>query len=153
MAIPGVEAELYDGMRGLPLMDPDDDGPDLHRAVADLRARIGAADAVLVSTPEYAGSLPGPFKNLLDWVVGGGEGDRKPMAWIHVAPTGRGQGALDHLAIVLRYLNADVVDDACRTIPIDRSQLGADGLVAAPEVRAALVAAVQALVGQVLPPA
>jgi NAD(P)H-dependent FMN reductase len=145
MAIPGVDAELYEGMRELPLMDPDDDGPDLHPAVADLRARIGAADAVLLCTPEYAGSLPGPFKNLLDWAVGGGEADGKPVAWVHVAQAGRGQGALEHLAVVLRYLNAAVVEDACRTIPIDRSQVGTDGLVSDPAVRDALAAAVRAL--------
>lgn len=42
-----------------------------------------AADAVLFCTPEYAGALPGSFKNLLDWTVGGGETYGKPAAWIN----------------------------------------------------------------------
>ena len=36
-----------------------------------MRAAIAAADAVVFCTPEYAGTLPGSFKNLLDWTVGG----------------------------------------------------------------------------------
>jgi hypothetical protein len=52
--------------------------------VARLREEITAADAVLFCTPEYAGTLPGSFKNLLDWTVGGGQLDNKPTAWIPV---------------------------------------------------------------------
>jgi chromate reductase len=36
-------------------------------AVQDLRDRIAAADAVLIATPEYNGSIPGVLKNALDW--------------------------------------------------------------------------------------
>jgi chromate reductase len=37
-------------------------------AVQDLRERIAAADAVLIATPEYNGSIPGVLKNALDWM-------------------------------------------------------------------------------------
>ena len=44
----------------------------LPAAVEDLRGQIaGRRDALLICTPEYAGALPGSFKNLLDWTVGG----------------------------------------------------------------------------------
>jgi chromate reductase len=36
--------------------------------VHELRQRIEAADAVLIATPEYNGSIPGQLKNALDWV-------------------------------------------------------------------------------------
>jgi chromate reductase, NAD(P)H dehydrogenase (quinone) len=36
-------------------------------------AAVAHADAVLVSTPEYAGGMPGALKNALDWLVGSGE--------------------------------------------------------------------------------
>src|ERR1700755_805249 len=45
----------------------------LPEAVARLRAAIHDADALLFCTPEYAGALPGAFKNLLDWTVGDAE--------------------------------------------------------------------------------
>jgi chromate reductase, NAD(P)H dehydrogenase (quinone) len=62
-----VELELYEGMAAVPPFSQDDEHapPD---AVLDLRARIAAADAVLISTPEYNGSIPGQLKNALDWV-------------------------------------------------------------------------------------
>lgn len=54
----GVDAEVYEALASLPHFNPDDDRAPLHPAVADLRARLGAADAVLFCTPEYAGALP-----------------------------------------------------------------------------------------------
>ena len=66
IVIPGVEAVLYEGVSGLPHFNPDDDSDPLPGPVADLRSRIRTADAVVLSTPEYAGALPGSFKNLLD---------------------------------------------------------------------------------------
>ena len=40
--------------------------------------------------PEYAGALPGGFKNLLDWTVGGGDLYRKPVAWVDVSSSATG---------------------------------------------------------------
>ncbi len=37
-------------------------------AVAELRATVAAADAVLFATPEYNSSIPGELKNALDWL-------------------------------------------------------------------------------------
>src|SRR5581483_2560142 len=105
----GVTAELYGGLAALPAFNPDDDHDPLPPAVGELRARIAAADAVLFCTPEYAGTLPGSLKNLLDWTVGGGEMYGKPVGWINVAAEGRGSGAAEHLAIVLGYVGTVAV--------------------------------------------
>lgn len=66
-ALAGIEAVLYEGLGTLPHFNPDDDpdGGQVHAAVADLRAQLAAADALLICTPEYAGALPGSLKNLL----------------------------------------------------------------------------------------
>ena len=37
-------------------------------AVLDLKERVRKADGVLICTPEYNYSVPGPLKNLLDWL-------------------------------------------------------------------------------------
>ncbi|MEA2421936.1 MAG: hypothetical protein QOF55_1035 [Thermoleophilaceae bacterium] len=63
----GVEFELYDGLRDIPPYDEDEDQSRLP-AVAHLKERIAAADAVLFATPEYNHSIPGHLKNALDWV-------------------------------------------------------------------------------------
>lgn len=57
-----VEAILYERLGDLPLFNPDLDRDPLPEPVAHLRANLGAAGAVLFSTPEYAGSLPEPSR-------------------------------------------------------------------------------------------
>jgi chromate reductase len=64
---PGVELEVYDGLRELPPYDEDADIQGSDPAVADLREAIATADGVLIATPEYNGSIPGGLKNALDW--------------------------------------------------------------------------------------
>ncbi|TDU86873.1 NAD(P)H-dependent FMN reductase [Kribbella voronezhensis] len=132
-----VETTLYGELSALPAFNPDDDREPLHPAVTRLREQVEAADAILFCTPEYAGALPGSFKNLLDWTVGGTGMDRKPVAWINVssvaAPTG-GADAHDSLRKVLGYLNASIVEEACARLPMTRQSVDADGLVSAPAV-------------------
>jgi NAD(P)H-dependent FMN reductase len=135
MAPDAVTVVLYDGLAGLPAFNPDHDGDRLPESVAGLRRQIAAADAVLFCTPEYAGSLPGSLKNLLDWTVGGGEMYRKPAAWLNVAAEGRGTGARDALATVLGYVGATIVETACRHIPVDRAAIGPEGTVHDPRFR------------------
>jgi chromate reductase len=136
----GVDAELYDGLGTLPWFNPDDDpeGGPVHPAVADLRARLAACDAVLFCTPEYAGALPGSFKNLLDWTVGGGETYGKPVGWINVSgpasPTGAA-GAHESLRAVLTYTGTHIVEAACLRLPVARGGVGSDGLIADEGVR------------------
>jgi hypothetical protein len=90
----GIETVAYDGMACLPHFNPDDDreGEPIAEAVAEMRAAVHSADALLICTPEYAGALPGSFKNLLEWTVGDGSTYEKRVAWINVsgsaAPTG-----------------------------------------------------------------
>jgi chromate reductase len=62
-----VELELWDGLKAVPPYDEDDDTEEAPAGVADLRAALAGADAVLFSTPEYNGSVPGQLKNALDW--------------------------------------------------------------------------------------
>ncbi len=51
----------------LPHYDQDLDGDDVPEAVTTFRAEVAAADAMLVVTPEFNGSLPGVLKNAIDW--------------------------------------------------------------------------------------
>jgi chromate reductase len=139
-----LDAVLYANLAGLPHFNPDEDpeGGPVDGAVADLRAQIAAADSLLFSTPEYAGALPGAFKNLLDWTVGGGETYGKPVAWINVSgvasPTGAAD-AHDSLRRILGYTGARIVEPACIRVPLSRDAIGADGLIAEPSIRIQLI--------------
>ncbi|HEX3793404.1 MAG TPA: NAD(P)H-dependent oxidoreductase [Acidimicrobiales bacterium] len=130
LRVEGVATTVCTGMADLPHFNPDDDRAPLPAAVEHVRRQIGAADAILFSTPEYAGSLPGSFKNLLDWSVGGGEIYQKPVGWVNIsgAPTGA-RGAYETLAVVLGYVGAIIIPTACLHAPLARSEVGADGLI------------------------
>src|SRR4051794_6596821 len=148
----GVEGVVLNGMGDLPHFNPDDDLDPLPGPVAALRTAIGAGDAVMFCTPEYAGALPGSFKNLLDWTVGGAEMYRRPVAFINAsgiaAPTG-GADAHDSLRKVLSYVGAEIVEPACARIPVPRDAVGPDGLIADPALREAIAGALGALAGHV----
>jgi NAD(P)H-dependent FMN reductase len=121
----GISTDLYQGLLDLPPFVP---GAEVEPpAVRELLARIAAANAVLFSTPEYAGGLPGTLKNLLDWTVGGGQLYGKLVAWLDVANPGRGAGARAQLRTVLGYVGARVLEAACVhvTLATDISNTGA----------------------------
>ncbi len=51
----------------LPLYDGDLEAQGLPAGVVKLKERIAAADALMIATPEYNWSIPGTFKNAIDW--------------------------------------------------------------------------------------
>jgi NAD(P)H-dependent FMN reductase len=148
----GATAQMFEGMDRLPHFNPDDDHPPLSPAVEELRAALGRADAVLISTPEYAGAMPGSFKNLLDWTIGGGEIYGKPVAWINIsgpaAPSG-GSDAHESLRKVLGYAGAEIVEAACTRIPVVRSDVGDEGVVGDGAIREQVAAVLARLVDHV----
>lgn len=83
-------------LHGIPLYDGDAEAsagiPD---AVQALKARLLAADGLLLATPEYNNGIPGVFKNAIDWLSRPGAeiprlfGD-KPVAVMGASPGGFG---------------------------------------------------------------
>jgi chromate reductase len=63
----GIELELWSGIGDLPLYDEDLETGDVPESVRRLREDWAAADAILIATPEYNGSVPGGLKNAVDW--------------------------------------------------------------------------------------
>lgn len=143
----GVDAELFDGLAGLPHFNPDNEVEPLDVAVSRLRRMIRASDAIVFCTPEYAGALPGSFKNLLDWTIGDdrpGSIYNKPVAWLNASPRGAVL-AHDSLRAVLGYAHADVVEPACVHVPVTSAMIGDDGLIADPPSRERITSALAAL--------
>jgi chromate reductase, NAD(P)H dehydrogenase (quinone) len=52
----------------IPLYDGDVEASGIPAPVAELKDRIARADGLLLVTPEYNQSLPGVFKNAIDWL-------------------------------------------------------------------------------------
>ena len=141
-----VNIEIYENMGALPHFNPDDEG-DVAATVADLRARVRAADGLLICTPEYVHGLPGSFKNLLDWLVSGGELWDKPVAVISVA--NRGAFANASLLEILKTLMARVSETASVEVPLGSNKVDVAGLLTDAEISAALRDSMMNLVSEI----
>lgn len=123
----GVRLELFDRLAELPFYnedidpgngDPGNGGPE---PVAALREAAARADAALVVTPEYNGSIPGVLKNAIDWLsrpFGNSALQGKPMAVVGAA-LGRYGGAWAHDETRKSFgiAGARIVEDLHLSIP------------------------------------
>jgi chromate reductase, NAD(P)H dehydrogenase (quinone) len=107
-----VTLEVWDGLEGVPPFNEDLEGGPTPVAVAELRGVIKDADGVLISTPEYNGSIPGQLKNALDWASrprGAAVLEGKPVATLSASPSRRGGvGAQEDLRKVLGVIGAEI---------------------------------------------
>ena len=113
-----VTVLAYENLAALPPFNPDldEEGSAPPAPVAGLRRLLTGADAVVISSPEYAHGVPGVLKNMLDWLVSTGELVAKPVALLNASPAG-GNYAQASLLETLRTMNWRVVDDASLTEP------------------------------------
>jgi len=58
-----------ESIRGIPLYDGDVEAKEIPSKVKELKERIASADGLLLVTPEYNNSIPGTFKNAIDWLT------------------------------------------------------------------------------------
>ena len=68
--LPDIQASVHEFNEfPMPVYDGDlEDQQGIPQGVLDLAKKITEADAIVISTPEYNGGIPGPFKNAIDWV-------------------------------------------------------------------------------------
>jgi NAD(P)H-dependent FMN reductase len=141
----GVTITVYDRLADLPPFNPDLDveGATPPAIVLDLRARIGRADAIVISSPEYAHGVPGMLKNALDWLVSSVEFPGKPLALVNVSA--RSVHAQAQLTEILTTMSARVIDSASVTLPLDGTRLDAAAMSADAAIARALRAAIDTL--------
>jgi chromate reductase len=98
--------------REIPPFDGDVLAKGMPPAVLALRERIRRADGVLIATPEYNFSIPGVFKNVLDWVSRGEDQPfaNKPVAILSASPGPVGGARVQYdLRRVMLFMNAMVL--------------------------------------------
>jgi NAD(P)H-dependent FMN reductase len=117
----GVSLVPFDRLGELPFYNEDIDGDDVPEPVQAFRHAAAEADAALVVTPEYNGSIPGVLKNAIDWLsrpLGNGALKGKPVAVVGSA-LGQygGVWAHDEVRKSIGIAGVRVVEDLKLSIP------------------------------------
>jgi NAD(P)H-dependent FMN reductase len=141
LAPPGVHITVCDALGSLPLFNPDLES-DPPRSVVLLREAVGATDALLIASPEYAHGISGVLKNALDWLVSYEGFAGMPVAVINTSP--RAHHARDSLLEVLETMSAVLVQEASISVPLLGGCITEAEMVGTPaiaeQIRGALVA-------------
>ncbi|MER5177395.1 NAD(P)H-dependent oxidoreductase [Streptomyces sp. NPDC002896] len=154
----GVEVELFEGLADVPFYNEDIDVeatvPD---AAVRLRAAAGQADAFLLFSPEYNGTMPAVLKNAIDWLsrpYGAGALSGKPVAAIGTA-FGQygGVWAQDDVRKSAGIAGAAVLEDVKLSIPGSVTRFADTHPADDEEVVTGLTEVIQSLTAQAAPAA
>ena len=127
-------------IRGIPLYDGDVEAQGLPELVKSLKDAVAASSGLLLVTPEYNNSIPGVFKNAIDWLsrpaadiprVFGG----KPVALIGASPGGFGTILSQNAWLpVLRTLGCEMWTQGRLMVSRAPTVFGADGALTDPKI-------------------
>lgn len=129
LAPQGMQVEIAD-IRPIPLYDDDVRVAGEPAAVSELKAKVRAADAVLIVTPEYNFSIPGVLKNTLDWLSRPPEPPfaGKPVAIMGASPGPVGTARVQYdLRKVMVFLDAFTVNKPEVFISFAQNKFDAQG--------------------------
>ncbi|WP_416982111.1 NAD(P)H-dependent oxidoreductase [Streptomyces sp. T028] len=118
----GAQVELFEGLAEIPFYNEDlDVEGGVPAAAAKLREAAQGADAFLLFSPEYNGTIPAVLKNAIDWLsrpYGAGAFGGKPVA---VVGTAFGQfggvWAQDEARKAVGIAGGNVLEDVKLSIP------------------------------------
>lgn len=158
LAPEGVDVQLYEGLAEIPFYNEDIDVEGTVPAAAErLREAAASADALLLFTPEYNGTIPAVLKNAIDWLsrpYGAGAVGGKPVA---VVGTAFGQyggvWAQDEARKALGIAGATVLEDIKLSIPGSVTRFAETHPADDAEVAAQLKEVVARVHGQAVPQA
>ncbi|MEJ3747379.1 NADPH-dependent FMN reductase [Actinomycetes bacterium KLBMP 9797] len=158
LAPENLTIEIYDRLAEIAPFNEDVEQRELPEPVADLRARVKAADGLLIATPEYNYGAPGVLKNALDWTS---RPDfpvtawvsplaHKPVAILGAAPTAlgtvRAQLALRQLFL---WTDSAIVTKPEVIVMNAHEKLAADGTIHDPQTEQLLSGLLDALVTKI----
>ncbi len=146
-----VKVILAPPLDRIPHFNPDLDTDIPPEAVRIWREELKEADAVLISSPEYAFAIPGVLKNALDWIVSSAELYGKPTGLINASPSYAGASkAQIALLQLLNVLTADVNEKAVLSVAAINKKIDSEGNISDPQTATELQNCLQALVDIVL---
>lgn len=141
----GVEVDIIEGLADVPFYNEDLDGAAAPAAATVLRDRVGAADRILVVTPEYNATMPAVLNNAIDWLsrpYGAGAIVGKPLGVVGVTPTPYGgKWAHEDTRKSAKIAGAIVVED----VTLSQTSIDVD-VLNDPEVQGKLRSALATLV-------
>ena len=144
----GVEVAVYSGLEKLPFYNEDLDTDQVDDSVTQLRAAVSDADALLIATPEYNGTIPAVLKNAIDWLsrpYGSGAISGKPVGVLGAALAQfGGKWSHDDTARAVGIAGGKVVEEVDLHLAI--GSLDGKHIADVPEVVEILRAAVAVLV-------
>jgi chromate reductase len=126
-----AELEVFD-LEGIPLYNQDLENQPAER-VKEFKAKIRAADAILIATPEYNYSIPGVLKNAIDCAsrpYGDNAFAHKPVALMGASVGMMGSGrAQYHLRQCFVFLSCFALNQPEVMVPFAQEKIDKDGRV------------------------
>jgi|SRR5690606_15252498 len=140
-------------IEGIPLYDGDVEASQgIPAAVATLKEQIAASDGLLLSTPEYNNSIPGVFKNAIDWASRPDTDIRRVFGGRVVAMMGASPGAFGTILSqnawlpVLRTLGMELWTGGRMMVPRAGAAFDASGQLLDGKIRERLAAFLEGFV-------
>jgi chromate reductase len=143
-----AKLEIFD-LEGIPLFNQDLENQPAEK-VKEFKARIRAADAILIATPEYNYSIPGVLKNAIDCAsrpYGDNAFAHKPVAIMGASVGMMGTArAQYHLRQCFVFLTCFALNQPEVMVPFAPEKIDRDGKVTDPKTREMIADLLQSLV-------
>jgi chromate reductase len=127
----GVDLEIFD-LEGIPPFNQDMEDQPVEK-VKEFKAKIRAADAILIATPEYNYSIPGALKNAIDSAsrpYGDNAFEHKPVAMMSASVSMIGGArAQYHLRQCYVFLSCFALNQPEVMVPLAHEKIDKDGRV------------------------